>query len=70
MGVLAPDLAIARTHGGGFVKGQTADYTITVSNAGAGSTAPVSSFVRSRALRFWPRRIDRWIAYANSVVEE
>ena len=43
MGVLAPDLAIARTHGGGFVKGQTADYTITVSNAGAGSTAPGSA---------------------------
>ena len=40
------------------------------SSAASGSTAPVSSFVRSRALRFWPRRIDRWIAYANSVIEE
>ena len=37
--VLAPDLAITKTHTGTFVKGQTADYTITVSNVGAGPTS-------------------------------
>jgi uncharacterized repeat protein (TIGR01451 family) len=39
VGVAAPDLAIAKTHTGTFVKGQTADYTITVSNVGAGPTS-------------------------------
>jgi uncharacterized repeat protein (TIGR01451 family) len=37
--VLAPDLAITKSHAGTFVKDQTADYTITVSNVGAGPTS-------------------------------
>ncbi|HMH53205.1 MAG TPA: IPTL-CTERM sorting domain-containing protein, partial [Candidatus Acidoferrum sp.] len=39
VGVATPDLAIAKTHTGTFVKGQTSDYTITVSNVGAGPTS-------------------------------
>jgi uncharacterized repeat protein (TIGR01451 family) len=36
---LAPNLIIAKSHAGSFVKGQTGEYTITVSNIGEGPTA-------------------------------
>jgi uncharacterized repeat protein (TIGR01451 family) len=39
LGVLGPDLAIAKSHTGNFVKGQTGTYTITVSNVGGGPTS-------------------------------
>src|SRR5206468_12064287 len=42
----APDLTITKTHTGSIVQGQTgATYTITISNAGAGSTAGVVTLV-------------------------
>jgi uncharacterized repeat protein (TIGR01451 family) len=37
--VLLPDLAITKTHTGGFTKGGTGQYAITVTNVGAGPTA-------------------------------
>ena len=36
---VAPNLAIAKSHAGDFVKGQIGQYTITVSNIGQGPTA-------------------------------
>jgi uncharacterized repeat protein (TIGR01451 family) len=37
----APDLTIAKSHGGDFRQGESASYTLTVGNAGAGSTSGV-----------------------------
>jgi uncharacterized repeat protein (TIGR01451 family) len=37
--ILAPNLIIAKSHAGTFVKGQTGEYTITVSNIGEDPTA-------------------------------
>jgi CSLREA domain-containing protein/uncharacterized repeat protein (TIGR01451 family) len=36
--VNSPDLTITKTHSGNFTPGQTATYTITVTNSGSGST--------------------------------